>query len=182
MVQGWEEVWKVSLLRANLVPANAAASLSVYIASLTTVCYEHLQINLNIPLLLSSSTPIQPAKIHLSLPASRNTLPPHSPEEASNPQWTRHTLHLQTTPKKGRKNSPSLLYRLLLTQSTFHRSHALCHRPSFFFASTDNGFLSGIVKAQVNIMTRVRSLQTGVSGACAGMRATARCAVTIFSE
>lgn len=62
------------------------------------------------------------------------------------------------------------------------RSHALCYRPSFFGLRLTTTFFSAIVKAQVNIMTRVRSLRTGVSGACAGMRATARCAVTIFSE
>ena len=87
----------------------------------------------NILHLLSSSTPIQPAKIHLSLAASKNTLPPHSPEEASNPQWTRHALHLQATPKNGRKNSSSPLYRSLLTHSTLHRSHALYYRPFFRF-------------------------------------------------
>lgn len=55
--------------------------------------------------------------------------------------------------------------------------------PLFFLLRlTTDIFIFGIVKAQVNIMTRVRSSRTGASGACAGMRATARCAVTIFSE
>jgi hypothetical protein len=160
-----------------------------YILLLCATCafYEHSQTVLQ-------SSPSVCLRVH---PSSQwrfiFPLPPpgthyHSIVPKRRPILNEHGMQCHSKQPQKSTNYYSLFsYRLVFLGLQAPSDSLTDHMPSLiltlcFSLLTYWQLLSGIVKAQVNIMTRVRSLQTGVSGACAGMQATARCAVTIFSE